>query len=833
MEKLYWKTRKRIINMIFQIKAYVHKRRDFLEKVKKDVALEKRIFRNVIKVFIKNIFYIGLIIFIEHKIINSGLVFDMIQKYLTFDFFESKNLITTMNSSVEKNIDVFIGILTAMVGIVGVFLGLYCANVMSLFSQKYVNTPKKISVLFENDLITNKSIQDITDYLLFTILVLFFLIFGIDFGILMIFICVIKSFKIIVSFGFTSRRTYQFSDIYFVTNYIYGDMNKIFKQLKKGKLFINDANFQNHYKKQMKTLLHTLNEVNNYVLEKEEIASASLENFVLENMVMLKIYWEDKAKISYKSYWFDEKIKYKKWYFASDHEITMALNTGTLLKYETEKNYYWFEEEIAKINFNCFDYLVKRKLFSAIYNIVQNIELLSANSVSSGTAHFFVKNLYLVQTKVQEIVKKSLFTEEELMGLVEAIIMNYLALIIETRKYYKNIKINTVIPNINDFERKDWLTPNRFSNFEDIKKLHDCVVAEMEIEGKRITPEWYINQMFIKHYYDDLLIVYQLLDNIVNKYIPEFSKTLFDDEKFGSSMIIYAKYSEIISKIHELNDHLKNEIDKCLEFHKEKEILWKEKPDYDIVEKISKKYVNMMPEWCKSTSVFFVNHKEDIDKYPDLLGACLIYLSELLFEAIIENDYESFSLNYGNLLGVSLLYQSFSRNDLLEIKETHMQLPALVALVNPIINYCELSGYAYLNGELRSDERWKELVINDTKEKIKNKKHIKDSLDVMKLKNMAIYNNDILRTNWKMKMKQALIDSDLIKWKQDKFYEVYDGESKLINAVLGVKDRIDLFRCEGYEIYAITVLNSYLGEEEKYSSVSNWEQRYYGKEKND
>ena len=82
-------------------------------------------------------------------------------------------------------------------------------------------------------------------------------------------------------------------------------------------------------------------------------------------------------------------------------------------------------------------------------------------------------------------------------------------------------------------------------------------------------------------------------------------------------------------------------------------------------------------------------------------------------------------------------------------------------------------------------------------------------------------------------MEQAFIDSDLIKWKQDKFYEVYDGESKLINAVLGVKDRFDLFRCEGYDIYAIIVLNSYLGEEEKYSSISNWEQRYYGNEEND
>ena len=59
----------------------------------------------------------------------------------------------------------------------------------------------------------------------------------------------VKAFKIIVSFAFVSRRTYQFSDMYYVTNAVYKEIYRNLLHLNKGKMFTHDTNFQKYYKK--------------------------------------------------------------------------------------------------------------------------------------------------------------------------------------------------------------------------------------------------------------------------------------------------------------------------------------------------------------------------------------------------------------------------------------------------------------------------------------------------------------------------------------------------------------------------------------------------------
>ena len=83
------------------------------------------------------------------------------------------------------------------------------------------------------------------------------------------------------------------------------------------------------------------------------------------NVALIYTYWQEKSKISYDSYWYDDKVVYKKWYSASDTEIEMALKTGTLLGYNTEKNYLWLEEDIEQINDNGLQYLINQKSFAA------------------------------------------------------------------------------------------------------------------------------------------------------------------------------------------------------------------------------------------------------------------------------------------------------------------------------------------------------------------------------------------------------------------------------------------------------------------------------------
>ena len=47
-------------------------------------------------------------------------------------------------------------------GIAGIFLGLYGSNIMSIYSAKYTDAPKRIRELFEKDRLTTKIVNTIS-----------------------------------------------------------------------------------------------------------------------------------------------------------------------------------------------------------------------------------------------------------------------------------------------------------------------------------------------------------------------------------------------------------------------------------------------------------------------------------------------------------------------------------------------------------------------------------------------------------------------------------------------------------------------------------------------
>lgn len=823
MERLYWKGRKIKNAVLFKIKAFFHKRRDELESKKEDLLFEKSVVKEFIKAFIKNICIIALILFLEQILVSEKC--DGI-----FPYGLQKWIIKT-NALVVEDRSLLIDVLSAIVGVAGVFLGLYCANIMSMYAEKYANAPQSISRLFENDIVSNKCIKAITNYLIFSVVVLFLQIIQIDIGIIMLIVLGVKALKIIVSFAFMSRRTYQFSDMYYVTNAVYKEIYRNLLHLNKGKMFTHDKNFQNHYKKQVKKCVGILAEINNYNLEKEEKISASVESFMKHNLALIYTYWQEKSKISYDSYWYDDKVVYKKWYSAFDTEIEMALKTGTLLGYNTEKNYLWLEEDIEQINDNGLQYLINQKSFAGLIRWLGTLENLYERAVESGNAVCYVDYLYKIQKKLQNTIGKEKFSLEEEMALAEHIVVSYLGVLVGVRKYIEKWSEESCFCDVKLFERKSWKNPNRFYNYFDVNKIYDGVKAEIRLEKHRITPEWYINQVVAKHYYDELLQIYIKVNDSVNKYIPELAKELLDQNRDAGAMVVFAKYSEVKSKVNMLDVLIADKLDWLLGYHKEQSIVWNDKPEIDVEKNFDSIYKAMSSEWCKCTSNFVLNHWDIYEKYPDILGACATYLCDILIEAIVDNEIDTFASNYKNLLEILLLYQEYSRKELIGIKETFRQSAVVAVYSNPVIEYCMISGYAYLWGEISCDERWKELILEDAKRiliKDDMAKRFCEILSSVRYRMPAIYNRDMLHTGWKQRIESALKNSGNIIWKRNKFYEVYDGKSKILKTVLNDKNYHDLLRCEAYEIYAVVILNRFVDEENRYHSRDGWEEKYYG-----
>ena len=475
--------------------------------------------------------------------------------------------------------------------------------------------------------------------------------------------------------------------------------------------------------------------------------------------------------------------------------------------------------------------VLSARTFAGLIRWLGTLENLSERAVESGNVVYYVDYLYKIQKKLQNTIGKEKFSLEEEMALAEHIVVGYLGVLVGVRKYIEKWSEESCFCDVKLFERKSWKNPNRFYNYFDVNKIYDGVKAEIRLEKHRITPEWYINQVVAKHYYDELLQIYIKVNDSVNKYIPELAKELLNQNRDAGAMVVFAKYSEVKSKVNMLDVLIADRLDWLLGYHKEQSIVWNDNPEIDVAKNFDSIYKAMSSEWCKCTSNFVLNHWDIYEKYPDILGACATYLCDILIEAIVDNEIDTFASNYKNLLGILLLYQEYSRKELIGIKETFRQSAVVAVYSNPIIEYCMISGYAYLWGELSCDERWKELILEDAKRilvKDNMARRFCEILSSVRYRMPAIYNRDVLHTGWKQRIESALKNSGNIIWKRNKFYEVYDGKSKILKIVLNDKNSHNLLRCEAYEIYAIVILNQFVDEENRYHSRDGWEEKYYG-----
>ena len=133
---LYWRLRKYLLSIAFFFK----KQQYYCGKRKDKQLLTKPLKNSVAKTILSRLFLSSVIVFV---------MVGVDQLYLC------KAKIEPFDVSLYKDL------LLGGMGIAGVILGLYCANIASVFSAKYSNVPNQIARDFQNDIITQSAIKEI------------------------------------------------------------------------------------------------------------------------------------------------------------------------------------------------------------------------------------------------------------------------------------------------------------------------------------------------------------------------------------------------------------------------------------------------------------------------------------------------------------------------------------------------------------------------------------------------------------------------------------------------------------------------------------------------
>ena len=810
--KIFWKLRKIILKIVFNIKRVIYRIIDFISGNSEYSSFGRMVVKASFFGIMKATIFVIILLWIDELVFKIGNV-----------------------PKVDKNI--FVSFVIGGISIAGVILGLYCANIASIYSSRYANAPRSIAIAFQYDRLTRRCISAIVDYIIFGFLVTFATMLEFRIGWVMITIFIFWSIVVIVSYSIAGNRAYQLSDVYGVA----ADSNRILyriisKRLNQ-KLFSTDANFQNHFQKVAERQIRLLKSIQKYgenINKSENLDNSAMTEFMLNNLVTVKLYWMIKKNLSRSSLWFRDKPRYPKWHFSSSTESSIALRTGTPLKTKGKHNLWWFEEELMSINKQCLNNLFEQFDYVSIYTYITAFEKMCSTAIECKEANFYIAHVDWIK---QELEKRMIPADVDgnernaFAGVIEIVSLLYLDIILESSRAYHDFDLEKIVLKVikaidsgDDAEKNEYICSRQDIDF------YKKIITEVKVEGKRITPRWIIKQQIAKEEY---VYLNSLLDIVREGMEHAFTlgKMLSEKKLYFEACIILTRFYEYESEFARFINIVKSRKEELESFQIDKALKWDEFRLDKLQNTISewKKYVPALFFECSSH--FALDNWENREEYPDFLGECYNRICEDAVEAITSGDIKQFEIDFENLSKLMILYQEYIRSDLIKNKDLYRVEYVYYMFTSPIVEWAQIGGLAILWGEFHSDDEWKicvckgrDLIFKKDGELTGLAEKLIEYIQHRDKFMFGIASRDILETGWKQSIANVIRNSGICETEYECYGHRLKTDSKLLKAFC--PDFMDMgFTKDPSEVFWVICVNPIINDDKKFHTRYSWEDK--------
>lgn len=732
----------------------------------------------------------------------------------------------------------FFNVLLAGLSITGIILGLYCSNMVSIYSALYINAPRQIARLFEQDVVTNKSIKQIIGYIVFDLMLLVEYVLEIQFSIASLLILAVYTVYVIVYYSLTRNRSFQMSNTYSITQPLYNDIMMCLSRITKRGFLSGDPSFQKHYQKVCSKCLSELELIATFNLESPQNRNSSMLSFIQENIQLIKEYWRIKQAIPHDSKWFKEKLQHQQWHSISDSAVEIALNTGTSLAQTSVIDDNWFENKIVELNMPCLDKLCRDKDLSSIYSYLMQVMDAFGTAVIGNSVDFALQYAELLQRKIIPVcieAAKDSTSAVTATAVVEMLVQLRISLIVSINNYLRKFNLDNILETARATKCYRKINFEQYSelNAPSVERMYHHIETEFQIEKKRITPAWYVDQTVSQVFYNRLCSMIRVLDRISNVTTPELGECLKGEKLYFPAMVVFSKMAEIKSKIELSCSLIDALLPELMEKHREENVVWDESP-YETFNKNTNDTMLKLPEyWMTCAGAYALEHWENRADYPDLLGFCYNNYCEYLISAIETDNIDAFRIAYPKYLTVMFLYQEYIRKDLLNIKEQHRQPMVFHTWSAPFLECAMIAGLAIVWGEFSQNGAWRTIVDGTVAEFVeKNPEENNELLErwsqIVRTKSksfLGIGNRGVLQTGWEMRITKSIWAHEMVEYEYLEYgQKILKTKSKLLHAYCGHSfEHMHLRNAE--DVFFVECINKHLSADKQYKSQFGWERR--------
>jgi hypothetical protein len=645
-------------------------------------------------------------------------------------------------------------LLIGIITVVGLFLTLYFTNLGVLAQTVFPGLPNKLRSLLVEERVANAYVRFL---MLLTLLSLIFLGYGVVTGYranLIIVLIVFLSLFAVQAFARLSVRSYRFFD---PTQLIWDLVFRFGKRCRSAT-----------YRRQAEDVLLGIEALISVAHDQENLRKESLTASLVRICGALDGYIAVKSLIPSDSVWYPRKPKYQSWYLSSSSAVGMASRTQTGIPPEMKPDRYWVETHLLHVLSESLAGCLDDGRYRVALSILDKLSPVFASLGRTWELKFAGRELSNLRRVVMEAVEKKQKSAEESVPEVSRhtewyALPDYLGLlpISVFLGFREGIDALDLARLARKLDEVDWSNPELIYRLglpafclEQAEYVKQRIQFERLAEGRVISAPWYIRQL-----------IYQRLATQVQE---QFAALLEDGRTFylsaqsfiGKGRPLHA--AAIITRGLEYCDKILVHLPVFENFSKtldearvEKSLRW---PDWDwskkreltedLIRELEVTNARLIPELSEFAS---------IKDFPDYFTRAVHSSGEASFTALLSNDTGLFQNLFPCYFAGVFRILAVVGNDTVGWNPDM----AVLAQVEPMIDLCTLSGYAFFMAEYHQNgvlweackTAWERYLSSDQKEAklswLAAVCHYSNSL-------FGITDRSILRSQWQMTVNNAI-----------------------------------------------------------------------------
>ena len=720
-----------------------------------------------------------------------------------------------------SNVDSYDNLLIAVASITGIFLSLYFTGLNTVIGSLYAKSPYPVRNLFIQERIGSFSVKFI---IWLTLVSLGSLLLGVTWDIrskLTVIVIVVSGCFSILFFAQLGKRAFYFFDPTGFSRQLLSELDRWSRQASsKGTLFTNPA-FQYYYHRKGNLVLDGFIGLNKVALSEDHLKEEALSNLIGSVISTYSRYLYIKKRIPTKSRWFTYINKYKDWYLPSDYYIHIAAYAKAELIPSIEPDHYWLENGFENIEVSALKASVNSEFPNTTSKILADIFSQFIELGRSGEIQQALLFHSKIELSIRAKLENNLPTIAELqldqndaiqtIGILEVLCSYLVTLVAGFFSSFDSLDPSSFSIKI---ERQNWTRSDSpyalglpFSILPDIEDISEKLIFEYQVEGKFITPDWYISELIARKI---SLYLVETMSSLLTQGIKFFLNWINAFEENHQTI----KTIVVIDRGMEFSEKLKtmaisgNQLIQNL--YKLKSIdltwgVWKHDEKLSEIEQFNKELITRLASHLPELSML-----KRTDKIPDYFGKSLVIIGNECFRSLDTNDHMYFEAIFQKyFIGCLFIYENLRKTTV----DWNLR-GRLIALSEPFTDLFDMSGYSLLYSELHQNPLlWKTCMsvwdrfING--EDSKGLISTMGALYTYRQDSFGITERDNIRTQWKMEFVHQLRSLPKKYIEEGGFiggFTVPDHPSEIISVVAG-HDEIMMLSYSPDEIFIDLYLN--------------------------